>query len=435
MNTKLIYGGTLVPITKGLLVGEGYLVLEGNRIKKVGYGRYVGSTEIFDEVINAENRVVMPGLINSHGHAAMTLLRSYADDLPLKEWLEKKCWPIEDEMTEEDVFWGSMLAIVEMLKSGTTTFCDMYFHMDSVAEAVENSGIRAVLSRGMVGFPPKGERIIEDTRRFIYKWHGAADGRITTTLGPHSPYTCPPEYLRRVVQLSGELDKPIQIHLSETFSEVDECNEKYGLSPIALMKELGILSRPTLAAHCVHVDASDIEILAKYNVHVAHNPKSNQKLGSGIAQVSEMLKASIIVGLGTDGAASNNNLDMFEELRSASLIHKGAAQDPLVISAQTALEMATLNGAKALFLEDKLGTFQEGALADLIMLDYRMPYFFPRHDLVSQLVYAGKSEAVTDVMVDGQFLVRNRKCLTLNEDQIYEEIGRSCQRLFKKTRG
>ncbi|GIM48051.1 5-methylthioadenosine/S-adenosylhomocysteine deaminase [Collibacillus ludicampi] len=430
MNRILIQNAMIVPMTEESWINKGYIVIEGKRIAEVKEGDYTGDFKRFSLVIDASGKLVMPGLINTHGHAAMTLLRSYADDLPLMEWLQTRCWPIEDRMTADDIYWGTQLAVLEMLKTGTTCFTDMYFQMDGVARVAEQSGIRAVLSRGMIGFEPKGPIAMQESRQFIRDWHGKADGRITTMLGPHAPYTCPPDYIQSVVRLSEELDIPIQIHLSETAYEVQQCKEQTGMSPIALMESLGVFSRPTLAAHCVHVSEEDIDILAKYDVRVAHNPNSNLKLGSGIAPVPSMLKKGVTVGLGTDGAASNNNLDMFEEMRYAAMIHKGVDMDPLAVPAFKALEMATKDGARALFLEDTLGTLQPGALADLILLDYQKPYYYPRHNPLAHLVYAGQSGDVTDVIIDGQIVMENRTVKTLDEERIYQEVKRVCERLF-----
>lgn len=429
MADLLIKNATILTLTEESRIDGGYIVIRDNRIREIGHGQYTGTDPVNRE-IDASGKVVMPGLINTHGHAAMTLLRGYADDLPLMEWLETKCWPVEDKLTADDVYWGAQLAILEMLKTGTTCFTDMYYFMDKVAEAAEQSGIRAVLSRGMIGFPPKDQIMLKESREFVQKWHGAANGRITTMLGPHAPYTCPPDYLKKVVALAEELDRPLQIHLSETAGEVERCLQEHGCTPIRLMEKTGVFSRPTLAAHCVHVTDEDIDIMARYNVRVAHNPDSNLKLGSGVAPVVKMIEKGLIVGLGTDGAASNNNLDMFEEMRQAAMIHKGVGMDPVAISAYKALQMATRDGARALFLEETLGTLQPGALADLILIDFNRPHYYPRHNVVSHIVYAGQSGDVTDVIIDGKLVVENRRVLTLDEERIYREVESVCARIF-----
>lgn len=426
----LIHNARILPLLDATWIEKGYLIIEGNRISRVAEGEAPADTASFDRVIDASGKLVMPGLINTHTHAAMTLLRSYADDLPLMEWLEKRCWPVEDKMTAEDIYWGTQLALLEMIRSGTTCFADMYFQMQEVARAVEESGMRAVLCRGMIGFPPKGEVSLQESRQFIQAWHGQAEGRITTMLGPHAPYTCPPDFLQKVVEVSAELSLPIHIHLSETAGEVQQCQDQTGMTPIAFMESLGLFSRPVLAAHCVHVNEEDLAIMAERDVHVAHNPNSNLKLASGIAPVPAMLQKGITVGLGTDGAASNNNLDMFEEMRLAALIHKGVHMDPQAVPAFHALAMATKNGAKALFLEETLGTLQAGALADLIMIDYDKPHYHPRHNPLAHVVYAGQAGDVSDVIINGRMVMEKGQVLTLDEERIYHEVRQVCARLF-----
>jgi 5-methylthioadenosine/S-adenosylhomocysteine deaminase len=381
-----------------------------------------------ETVIDGSQLLVMPGLINTHGHAAMTLFRSYADDLPLKEWLEEKIWPIEEHLTADDIYWGSMLAICEMLKGGTTTFKDMYFYMDKVAEAVAVSGIRAFLSRGMIGFGDSAEKGLKESEEFISSWHGAEEGRINVTLGPHAPYTCPPEYLKKVIALAEKTGRPLQIHLSETKLEVEESYNNFGKSPIELVEELDLFKCRVTAAHCVHVSDQDIEILAENNVGVAHNPGSNLKLGSGVAPIAKMLAKGINVGLGTDGASSNNNLDMFEELRLASLLAKGIAMDPTLLDAKTALRMATVMGAKALFMEN-CGSLREGWKADLIGLRLDVPNLTPMHDPTAQVVYAASAADVDLVLVDGKIVLEKGELKTIDEAKVREEAARCAARL------
>jgi 5-methylthioadenosine/S-adenosylhomocysteine deaminase len=432
MGRTLIHGAVVVPVLEDSYHNEGYILIEDTRIAEVGAGAYTGSTEGFDNVIDAKGKLAMPGLINTHGHASMTLLRGYADDLPLQQWLEERCWPIEAKMTDEDIYWGAQLAILEMLKGGTTTFTDMFYFMDRVAQAVEESGIRAVLSRGMVGFDPEnGQKLKEQAVQFVKDWHGKADGRVNVMFGPHAEYTCPKDYLVQAAEAAAEFKRPIQIHLSETVKEVQDCIERYGKTPVALFEEVGLFNNPTLVAHAVHVTEEDIAILKKHDVRIAHNPDSNLKLGSGVAPALKFLEAGLTVGLGTDGAASNNNLDMFEEMRMAAMLHKGVNLDPVAINAFTAVQMATNNGAKALFLEDTLGTLQAGALADIILLDIEQPHFYPkRHNMIAHLAYASNSHDVTDVFVNGKQLVKDRQVLTMDEKRIFAEIERICERLY-----
>lgn len=377
----------------------------------------------FDVVIDGSNKFATPGLVNTHTHAAMTLFRSYADDMFLMDWLENKIWPAEANLTAEDVYWGTLLSIGEMLKSGTTCFADMYFFMDEVAKAVETSGIRACLARGLAGVAPNSDKSLLEAKEFCLKWNGTANGRITTMLGPHAPYTCPPDYLKQVIEVAKEIKAEIHIHLSETKFEVDTCIEKFGKTPIAHMDSLGLLDLGVLAAHCVHVTPEDIQLMKAKNVRVAHNPQSNLKLASGIAPVQQMLEAGLIVGLGTDGASSNNNLDLLEEVRLAALLHKVREDNPKVIPAQTALEMGTSCGAQALGL-DKVGKLAVGYKADIVLYDMNKLTWAPKHDRNSLLVYSANSSDVHTVLVDGQILVADGKLTTIDEQQVIAEVSK-----------
>lgn len=412
----LIRGVIVITVNENYdVIPDADVVINGNMISYVGPQKEWQQT--FDKVINGRGKVLAPGLVNAHGHAAMTLLRSYADDVPLMYWLEKRIWPVEAKLKREDVYWGTMLAILEMIKSGTTTFTDMYFFMDQVAEAVEESGIRGVLSRGLVGIGEMADKGLTESEQFVGAWQGKGDGRITTMLGPHAPYTCPPEYLKRVIALREKLDVPVQIHLAETLDEANRIQKQYGMSPTALLAETGLLATPVLAAHCVHLSETDMDILRDNQVHVAHNPGSNLKLGSGVAPIPQLLKRGIIVGLGTDGAASNNNLDMLEEMRLAALLHKGVHMDPTLITAPEALAMATRQSAKAVFLND-VGVIAPDMKADLIMFNLNRPHFTPQHDLTAHLVYASQPSDITLVMVNGTILMEDGTLTTLDEEKI-----------------
>ncbi|MGI6659578.1 MAG: amidohydrolase [Dethiobacteraceae bacterium] len=390
--------------------------------------------EDFSQIIDGRGKVVAPGFVNAHGHAAMSLLRSYADDVPLMYWLEKRIWPIEARLKREDVYWGTKLALAEMIKGGTTTFADMYFFMDQVAEAVEEAGMRAVLCRGLVGVGDEAESGLEESRLFVERWQGRAEGRITTMLGPHAPYTCPPPYLKKVLALQEELQVPLHIHLAETADEVEQIRREYQLTPTQLLRETGVLERPVLAAHCVHLTEEDMDILKAYDVHVAHNPGSNLKLGSGVAPLPDLLARGITVGLGTDGAASNNNLDMMEEMRLAALLHKGVRQDPTAITAADAFMLATRESAKAVFLE-QAGMISEGMKADLIMVDLQRPHLVPRHNIIAHLVYAAQPSDITLVMVDGRVLCEHGRLTTLDEDEILYQAEQRALLLVNEEEG
>lgn len=409
-------------------VQQGDIAIEGSFIK------YCGQIEAnwqADRIIDCSNKFAVPGFVNTHTHAAMTLFRSYADDMALMDWLQNKIWPAEANLTAEDVYWGTQLAIAEMIKSGTTTFADMYFFMPQVAQAVEQSGIRAVLARGMAGVAPTAEQALLESESFYREWHNAADGRITVMLGPHAPYTCPPAYLKKVVALSEKLGAEIHIHLAETADEVKTCLEKHGKTPIALMNDLGVLDRGVLAAHCVHVSPEDIAIMSQKNVRVAHNPGSNMKLASGVAPVPEMLSAGLHVGLGTDGAASNNNLDMLEEIRLAAMLHKVHRCDPLLVPASAAVSMATTLGAKALGLGQVTGKLEPGFKADITLFDMHAPHWYPRHDRTSLLTYSAAAADVHTVIVDGKILLDNRRLTTIDEERMLTEVQQRGMRLVQ----
>lgn len=404
----------------------GWMIVEDGRIT------YIGETEPENiegvRQVDGSRLLFLPGLVNTHGHAAMSLLRGYGDDLALQVWLQEKMWPMEAKFTGDDVYWGSSLSILEMLKGGTTTFLDMYDHMDRVAEAADQSGIRAVLMRGVIGLCPEDvqKAKLEEAVRFARNWHGQADGRITAMISPHAPYTCPPDYFVKFVEAAHELDLPLHTHMSETQREVEQNAADYGLRPVAHLEKLGMFTRPSLVAHAVHLTDEEIEILARHNVGVSHNPGSNLKLASGVARVPELLKAGVTVSLGTDGAASNNNLDMFEEMRLAALIHKGVSGDPTAVPAAEALRMATEYGAKSVFLPE-VGRLEAGMKADIIAIDIDQPHLLPHSDLLSHAVYSASAKDVAHVWVDGKQVVKNGECLTLDE----ERIRRSAQQAFE----
>ena len=383
----------------------------------------------YDEIIDGKGMLALPGLVNTHTHVAMTLFRSYADDLALMDWLQNMIWPAEAHLDDDIVYWGSMLAFAEMIRGGTTAFCDMYMFMDSCAQAAEAAGIRGNIARGLAGVTPNGMKALEENVELYRKWNNGADGRIRVMLGPHAPYTCPPDYLKKVRDTAEQYGIPIHIHLSETKGEVDTCREKFGVTPIALMNQIGLFDVPTLAAHCVHVTEDDIAIMAEKQVRVAHNPGSNLKLASGIAPVPAMRKAGVVVGLGTDGASSNNKLDMFAEMRLAALIHKAASLDPFAIKAEEALQMGTKDGAMCLGYDD-LGELKEGYLADLILVDRSGWHWKPRFNSISLAVYAGNSMDVDTVMVNGKVLMRHKELLTIDTEKLDYEVQRVTDKLY-----
>lgn len=387
-----------------------------------------------DATLDLSGRIAIPGLINAHTHAAMTLLRGYADDMALMEWLNDRIWPFEACLTPDDIYFGTLLACAEMIRSGTTTFSDMYMHMDSVAEAVKVSGLRALLCRGLVGAGPDADEVLADAMRFYNRWHHEAHGRIMACLGPHAPYTCPQPFLERVASEAMSSGLMIHTHLSETMDEVKQIREAYGQSPVEYMRRTGLFECPTLAAHCIHLDDEDIRILADHGVAVVHNPGSNMKLGSGIARVVDMRGCGIVVGLGTDGAASNNNLDMIEEARLCSLLEKLTPLKPTAISAEDALAMATIEGAKALRIDDVTGSLEAGKQADIVVFNTSRPHMTPMFSAVSNIVYSANPGDIEYVFVSGQMLLRQGRVIAFDEQQAIEECRNRCVRLAREAK-
>ncbi|MGG1636305.1 amidohydrolase [Paenibacillus sp. NRS-1760] len=411
---------------------RGHMVVSDDRIS------YIGTAvpeQLSDTVqkIDGSKLAFMPGLINTHGHAAMSLLRGYSDDQNLQVWLEQKMWPMEGKYVDQDTRAGSALAIVEMLKSGTTAFVDMYDRMDQVAQMVEQSGIRGVLTRGVIGLCPPDvqEAKLAEAIAFARDWNGKADGRITTMISPHAPYTCPPAYIERFVQAAHDFDLPLHTHMSETIAEVEQNVRDYGLRPVEHLDRLGFFSRPALVAHAVHLNDAEIELLAAKGIAVSHNPVSNLKLASGIARVPDLIRAGVTVSLGTDSVASNNNLDLFEEIRFAALLHKGVSGDPTAIPALEALKLGTVNGAKSIWQEKSLGSLKVGMKADFIAIDIEQPHFYPQTDIVSHLVYSGSGRDVRHVWIDGRQVLKNGECTWLDEEKIRYEAQASFDRLLQ----
>lgn len=405
------------------IIENGYIIINNGIIEEIDKMEELKITDKdkYNKIIDGENKVAIPGLINTHTHSSMTLLRGYADDLPLKEWLETKIWPFESKLRKNDFYWGSKLAILEMIKTGTTTFSDMYFSMDEIAKAVKETGIRAVLSEGLIE-ENDGEKGLQNSVRFAKEWNNKANGRITTMLAPHSPYTCSRDYLKKIVKKADEIGVPIHTHLAETENEVKITKEKYDKSPTKFLKEVNFFSVPILAAHCIYLDESDMEILAENNVGVTHNPLSNMKLGSGIANISKMIDKGINVGLGTDGVASNNNLDLFEEAKIAAYLQKVDKKDPSLINTNDLLRMLTINGAKILKI-DNLGKLKENYIADLVLLDInKSSYFYPHHNNLSNIFYSSNSNSVNTVIINGKIVLEEGNLLTMKENEIFQEV-------------
>ncbi|WP_026689520.1 amidohydrolase [Alteribacter aurantiacus] len=424
MGKRLIKNGYFLTLNQQSPITKGSMVINDSVIE----GIYKDELDLtFDDVIDAKGKLVIPGLINTHGHTGSSLLRGAGDDLPLYTWLSEVMWPAEQTFTKDTIQAATSLAMSEMLKSGTTTFLDMYhLHMDQTAELILNCGMNGVLCRGMIGLCSSEEQKekLDESVNLFKRWHGIGDGRLNVMLSPHAPYTCPPLFLEQIIDKSRQFGIGLHTHLAETRKEVQEHIKNYGKSPGEHLDELGFFDGHALIAHGVHLSRKEIEVLGKKGVYISHNPKSNLKLGSGIMNIKEMLAQKVNVTIGTDSTASNNTLDLFEEMRFSSLIHKGVNEDPTVTTARDVLLMGTRNGAKALGFENK-GVLESGFDADLTFVDITQSHVLPNDQerLVSHLIYAIKGSDVTDVFVKGKQLVKNRELLTLDEEKIHFEAN------------
>ena len=398
---------------------------------------YIGKefiNEKYDRIIDGKNMVLMPGLINMHSHIAMTLFRGIGVGLSLQEWLEKKIWPIEQKLTGEDIYYGSLLACMEMLSSGTTCCNDMYLQADKVVEAIKSSQMRGCIAYNYVSDMKDGFDTLDisfKTNQLLENSHHYNKDQIYIFLGPHSIYTCSLEYLKYLKEVANKNHTCIQIHVSETEKEVKDCIQKYGKTPIGLLDSIGFLDDSIILAHCVHITKQDAEILAKHRVTVVTNTSSNLILGSGICPIDKLLDENINVTIGTDGAASNNNLNMFEEMHLTALVRKGIEQNSKVLPAYKILKMATISAAQALKLEDRIGTVEVGKEADLILIDMNKPHLLPNHDIINNLVYSVQGSDVYLTMVKGNILYENGVFNTLHKEEIYQKIDTIRKRLFK----
>lgn len=387
-----------------------------------------------DKIIDATDKILLPGLVNTHTHLSMTLFRGLADDLALDEWLNDNIWPVEANLNGYYCYIGALLGAVELIKSGTTTFSDMYFYMEDVAKAVDESGLRAVLSYGMIDFGDEEKRKaeIEENMNLFKNCNDTADGRIKVFFGPHSPYTASEELLKEVRRLADETGIGIHIHVSETQKEIDDVSAEKGLRPFEYLDSIGLLGPDVVCAHSVWLSDKEIEIIKEKDVKISHNPCSNMKLASGIAPVSKLLENDICVAIGTDGASSNNNLDLIEELKTASLLQKVATLDPKVLTSDEAVAMGTINGARALGLDDEIGTVEVGKKADLILIDTNCANMVPdSSNLSSNIIYAANGSNVDTTICNGQILMENKELTTLDEQEIYQKAREAIDQLKK----
>ena len=382
-----------------------------------------------DKTINGSGRLLIPGLVNAHSHAYMTVFRNCADDLTFSDWLFGRISPLEDRLTAEDCYWASKLACAEMLLTGTTAYCDMGMFMEEAAQAAVDTGIRAVLSRGLAGAPdgvdgpnPRLEQAVR-----LYN-NGKDHENLSFLIGPHAPYSCTEDYLKQAAETARELDLGITIHLSESESEIASVREQYGCTPIVLADRCGLLTDRTVVAHCVYATDGDIDLMKQRGSSVATNPVSNMKLANGFAPVTKMLKAGVNVALGTDGSSSNNALNMFRDLACLTLIHKGNEHDPLAVTAREAFRIATANGARALGLEG-VGEIREGARADLVIVDLDRPNMQPVNDPIAALCYSATGYETDTVIVGGRILAEGGRLTDTDLDEIYARVSETCERI------
>ena len=426
----LISNGTVLTMNAaGNIIPNAAVAIKGDRIVAVGPMKDFAVCRA-SRTIDAQGGIILPGLVNTHTHAAMTCFRGLADDLPLMAWLNDHIFPAEARLTPEMVYAGTLLACAEMILSGTTCFCDMYLFEAQVARAAKEAKIRAVVGEVLYDFPSPSYGPLEKGFEYTEALMDAHrnDPLITIAVEPHSTYLCAPALLQKAADLALRRHAPLVIHLSETQSELETIQQRYGKSPVAHLADLGVLSPGLVACHCVALSDSDIELIRRHDVKVSHNPESNMKLASGIAPVPGLMQKGICVGLGTDGCASNNNLDMFLEMDTAAKLHKVATLDPTVMSAPAALRMATIDGARCLGLDKKIGSLEPGKLADLIIIDTAKPHLTPMYDPISHLVYAVNGADVQTVLINGRIVMENRRLLTLDVDALLKtmrDIARS----------
>ncbi len=429
----VIRRGTIVTLDDACpVIPSGALAVRGDTITAMGTDADIAGRFRGREVIDATGRVVMPGLVNAHTHAAMTCFRGIADDLELMEWLNRYIFPAEAKNVDPELaYWGSLLACIEMIRSGTTSFCDMYIFEEETAKAASLAGMRCLLGEVLFDFPSPNFKTPEEglayTEGLIGRWAGHPLVRITVE--PHAMYTCSPDLLKKAKALADRCRVPLALHLLETRSERDGLVEKLGCSPVKFLRDEGLLDENLLAFHCVWLDAADIEMFARADAKAVHNPESNMKLASGVAPVPDMQAAGIPVALGTDGCASNNNLDMFQEMDMAAKLHKAFRLDPTVMSAATVLKMATRDGARALGMGNETGMLRPGMKADLITVDFNQPHLTPVYHEDSHLVYCASGSDVETVVINGRIVMRDRNILTVDEGEVMDRVNRIARRI------
>ncbi len=432
----IISGGTIVTVDKqNRVIENGAIAIRGTNIVGVDSASAIARQFISRKTIFANGKVIIPGLINTHTHVPMTLFRGIADDLDLQDWLTKYIFPAEAKnVNEEFVRAGTRLGLAEMIRGGTTTYCDMYYFEDAIAEETSKAGVRGVLGETLIDFPVPDNKTFAEalsyTEKFVKRWKG--NSLIVAAIAPHAPYTVSKEHLLETRKLSDELDAPLIIHLAEANTETDFIQKNHqGMRPIQYVEQIGFLSDKTIAAHVIQANDSELEILKRRGVGIAHNPSSNMKLAAGIAPIPLMLSKEMRVGLGTDGAASNNDLDMWEEMDLAAKLHKVSSGDPKAVNAQQAFSMATIGGARALHLDKIIGSIETGKRADIVIVDFNSLHQTPVYNVFSHLVYTTKASDVRTVVINGAIVMLDRTLITLNENAIRNAASRYHQKIIK----
>ena len=422
----IICGGkALLMDNNNTCLNNAAVAINASSILAIGKTQDLLSKYTAKKTINAKDSLIMPGFVNCHTHAAMTCFRGMADDMELMDWLNNYIFPAEAKNVDPHLaYWGSLLACAEMIKSGTTTFCDMYIFEDETARAVKAAGMRCLIGEVLFDFPSPSYKSPEEglayTRMLADKWRD--DPLINIIVEPHALYTCSPALLRDAKKIADDYHLMLGVHLLENQSELGQLQKKFGKSAVSFLEDIGYLNERMLAFHCVCLSADDMKLFAKYGCKVSHNPSSNMKLASGTAPVTDILQAGITVGLGTDGCASNNNLDMIKEMSTAAKLHKVAALDPTVMDAKTTVRMATINGAKALNMDHLVGSLAVGKKADIIILGLNRPHLTPIYSEYSHLVYAANGADVDTVIINGKVVMEDRRLLTLNESDIMHQV-------------
>lgn len=423
MKTKIINGNLLLHTENGFEVVKEDLYINNGEIVKIGALEDAADYEVFD----AKDKLVMPGLINMHTHAYMTFLRNYADDVCFDEWLFKRVMPVEDNMPLEAAYWSSLLGYMEMIQTGTTCFMDMHMYLRQAPKAAKDIGIRSYIGRGLVGSDiytdPAGIQRFEEAMIELEEY---GSDMINIVLSPHAIYSAGTKLYEQVAEEARKRNLLVQTHISETVGEVENCLKEHGKTPVELLRDLGFLGENAILAHCVNPRNDDLAILKESGSTIVTNPASNAKLGNGFAPVTEIREAGINICLGTDGTASNNTLNMFREMGLLTMIHKGIKCDPTAMESSFVLETATVNAAKALGMEGKLGVVAEGAKADLIFIDLNETSMFPNNNMISALSYSANGSEVKDVMINGKFVMKDRELLTIDREKVLFEMRRIC---------